>query len=60
MKIELTEEQAHTILISLLNEIDNDMNRLVDNPKSEYYLNELVNARKTKDYIIKCMLNGGN
>lgn len=59
IKIELTEEQANTILIALIEKFGHDVECLADSPKSEYYLNEVVKTKKTKDHITECMVNGG-
>ena len=60
MKIELTEEQTNTILIALIQKFDHDIECLTDNPESEYYIKEVVNTKKLKDYISRCSLLGGS
>ena len=60
MKIEFTEEQAHTILIALIEKFERDVRNLVEEPNSKYYLDAVVNTRKAHDYIIKCMFKGEN
>lgn len=59
IKIELTEEQVNTILVALIEKFDLEVNYLSNNPKSEYYLSEMVKTKKTKDYVASCMVNGG-
>lgn len=60
MKIELTEEQANTILFVLIKKLDYDIECLANNPESKYYLEEVVKTKKIKDCILKSMKFGGN
>ena len=56
MKIELTEEQADLILVALIEKFNHDVESLVDNPESDYYLSEVVKTKRTRDIITKTML----